>query len=411
MQIFRKFFQVLSVSCLFLCMVLWSFILTGYHGVSEKYQVPQSGALVLSDYIRACPVRRTISVSAASETTEASELRLFGVFPIRTVEISRTQRKNVVPGGIPFGVQMVSDGVIVTAVGGVENGGYVFSPAREAGIKSGDVILSIDGKSMQSAEDVVSAVAKSGGKSLDIVLQRENGRMREVCVRPVADSEEKNYRIGIWVRDSSAGIGTVSFYDPDTGVFGGLGHAVCDADTGCQLSLKSGRILAAGIDGVTPSKSGAPGQLNGHFSGPVSCGVVLKNDETGVFGTLKNVRVCSGTVPVAFKQEVQLGAATLLTTLSGNVPTEYAVRIERISIGEERSTKNMLIRVTDPDLLKAAGGIVQGMSGSPILQNGKLVGAVTHVLIDDPTAGYGIFAENMLETACRAASEAAQAAS
>ena len=207
----------------------------------------------------------------------------------------------------------------------------------------------------------------------------------------------------MWVRDSSAGIGTLTYLDPESGIFAGLGHGVCDVDTGTLMPLYSGEAVNVAITGVTKGESGSPGELRGTFSQEAPIGTLVKNEATGIYGQMDGIPdiLSQGGEPVAvaMRQEVHTGKAMIRTTISGDTPVEYEISIERVSLSEQNPTRNMVIRITDPRLLSATGGIVQGMSGSPILQNGKLVGAVTHVLVNDPTRGYGILIENMLETA------------
>ena len=211
-------------------------------------------------------------------------------------------------------------------------------------------------------------------------------------------ADGSGYKAGFWVRDSSAGIGTLTFYDPENLSFAGLGHAVCDVDTGTVLPFSSGEIVTAAITKVKKGTAGAPGELGGTFTGTERLGTVKINNETGLYGTLE-YEIGGISVPLAPKQEIYEGAAVILSTIDGTETAEYDIIIEKISLSDDSLTKNMIIRVTDDDLIEITGGIVQGMSGSPIIQDGKLVGAVTHVFVNDPTKGYGIFIENMLETA------------
>ena len=202
----------------------------------------------------------------------------------------------------------------------------------------------------------------------------------------------------MWVRDSSAGVGTLTFVDNTTGMFGGLGHSISDADTGESITLLKGEIVPVEIIGYQRGEVGAPGQLKGRFSSDIAVGTILTNDSTGVYGAVRTL-LNGRDMTVAQAQEVIPGEAQVLTTIDGSTPKLYDIRIEKVSLSEEDPNRNMVLRVTDEELLAATGGIVQGMSGSPILQNGRLVGAVTHVLVNDPTRGFGIFAETMLSRA------------
>lgn len=337
---------------------------------------------------------RAAAVSEVAGSSHSGKIMLFGIIPVKTTTIDVVKEKMLVPCGTPFGIKMFTDGVLVVGVNDVDTENGSVNPAKTAGIKLGDSILTINGKSMLTNEDVGNVIANSGGKKLTVVLRRKSQDMT-VSLQPVKSQSDGKYKAGIWVRDSSAGIGTVTFYDPSTGSFGGLGHAICDVDTGDVLPLMSGEVVDVTINGVIKGEAGTPGELKGSFVSQRAVGNLLINNETGVFGLMDYCPSVAKALPMAMKQEVKTGKATILTTLDGKTPKEYEIQIERASIGSTNLTKNMVIRVTDKELLAKAGGIVQGMSGSPIIQNGKLVGAVTHVLINDPTCGYGIFAENM----------------
>lgn len=220
-----------------------------------------------------------------------------------------------------------------------------------------------------------------------------------VNVTPAKSASENRYKLGAWVRDSSAGIGTMTFYDETSGIFGGLGHAVCDIDTGEILPLQSGEVVPVDINGVVKGVSGEPGELRGSFAKGETLGALTQNGETGVYGKLRNFTAQEERVEVAMKQDVHTGAAQIITTIDGSGPQYFDVELEKVHFNDSSPTRNIIVKITDEKLLEQTGGIVQGMSGSPIIQDGKLVGAVTHVFVNDPTRGYGIFAENMLKTA------------
>lgn len=331
---------------------------------------------------------------ADPDKSENVTLALFGTIPLKTVRAVSVAARRVQVCGTPFGVKMFSDGALVVAFSdqytrlGTEN------PAKEAGLKLGDLIVSAGGQSIRSNEELTQAIAAAQGKALSVVYRRE-GESYTTTLTPVQDAATGAYRAGVWVRDSSAGIGTMTFWDPQRATFAGLGHAISDTDTGADITLLSGEIVPVVITGCVSGTAGSPGELRGEFSS-TAVGTVLANDTTGIYGR------CTGTLtgqnyPVAQPQEIALGDAEIWTTISGSTPGRYTVRIERVNMTSNDPNRNLLIKVTDPDLLAATGGIVQGMSGSPIVQNGKLVGAVTHVLVNDPSRGYGIFATTMLE--------------
>ena len=339
-------------------------------------------------------------------TTHNETLRLFGIFPIKTVRVQVVEQPVVVVAGVPFGIKLYTDGVLIVGFTDVDTSAGPANPARTAGLRVGDVVVSVNGRAVNTNEELKAAVESSGGSYMTFVIRRDNLDF-SVKFRAVRSQLENCYKSGFWVRDSSAGIGTLTFFDPDEGFFGGLGHAVCDVDTDEPLPISAGEIVAAEIYDVEKGGTGTAGSLCGAVDDDV-IGKLVENGGAGVFGTLTRIPgACFRTVPVAMKQQVTTGKAQVLTTVEGTTPQMYDIEIVQIRYSETALTKNMTIRVTDPTLLEKTGGIVQGMSGSPILKDGQLVGAVTHVLLDDPTTGYAIFAENMLERAQAAAEKAA----
>ncbi len=368
----------------------------------DVFQVEEGTTLYVGKTIVATDrLGEDTAVASISDSPVGSEhtvtLRWFGVFPIKDVSVSVVEEGNVVLGGIPFGIKLYADGVMVVSLSDVDTLSGGVYPAKKAGIKVGDIILSIDGKPVYTNEEVAEAVKRSNGASMLFRIRRDDIDST-VTVQPVKSVNEGCYKIGMWVRDSSAGIGTVTFYDPQTNVLAGLGHAVCDVDTGHVIPISSGEIVPARIYGVTKSESGTPGELRGGFDFG-SFGPLLKNCERGVYGSVNDHAIFGSRIPIMLKQEVKTGEAQIYTTVSGNKPAWYDIAITQLRFRDTTGTRSMIVQITDTELLEKTGGIVQGMSGTPIIQNGKLVGAITHVFVNDPTKGYAIFAENMLETA------------
>lgn len=323
-------------------------------------------------------------------------LSLFGTIPLKTVRTVNVETRSVQVCGTPFGVKMFSDGALVVAFSDQYTNLGTENPAKEAGLKLGDLIVSAGGHAVRSNEELTRAITDAAGNAIPIVYQRD-GMQHTTMLTPVQDASTGAYRAGLWVRDSSAGIGTMTFLDPLNGTFAGLGHAISDTDTGADITLLSGEIVPVVITGCVSGTAGSPGELRGEFSA-AAAGTVLANDSTGVYG--EYLAAMSGqSCPVMQPQEIALGDAEIWTTISGSTPRAYSVRIEQVNMTSSDPNRNLLVKVTDPELLAATGGIVRGMSGSPIVQNGRLVGAVTHVLVNDPTRGYGIFATTMLEKA------------
>lgn len=317
--------------------------------------------------------------------TENGVRYYLGSIPIKSARVTEQERRYVIPGGEPFGIKVLSDGVmVISAADG--------SPADKAGLREGDVITSVNDVEVYTNDELAEAIQEANG-SASLVFRRGES---ELSVNISPQQTGSGAKIGAWVRDSAAGIGTLTFVDPKTGTFGGLGHAVNDAATGEAVPLKSGEITAAEIYDIIKGEKGSAGELCGAMMAGRDIGAVLENTPTGVFGEYFG-EISKEPVPVAFMQEVKTGAATVLTTIDGCTPREYSIEIERINLPDLLGSKGMLIRITDPELLEKTGGIVRGMSGSPIIQNGRLAGAVTHVLVSDPTRGYAVFAERMLD--------------
>lgn len=335
------------------------------------------------------------------------DLKMFGIIPFSKAQVQIVDQMQVAVLGQPFGMKLYTKGVLVVDISDVSTSEGNRNPAEQAGLKIGDYISSINGKEITTNEDLVDLVQASGGKALDFKILRNNKTI-SLNITPVASNDNSGYKIGVWVRDSSAGIGTLTFYSPATDIICGLGHGVCDEDTGELLKLSSGEIVSAEIYSVEKGEKGSPGQLNGRLSSNI-LGRIQLNCSGGVYSLLSGEIPINNLTEVALKTEVQNGNAQILCTVNGSTPELYDCTVALKKGKFDAATQNMIITVTDPRLLETTGGIVQGLSGSPILQNGKLIGAVTHVLIDDPAKGYGIFAENMLENAQKAEKSLKQA--
>jgi len=305
--------------------------------------------------------------------------------------------ETLVPVGHTVGIKLFSEGVMVVDLAD-EIGGET-SPAKNCGLKKGDMIEKVDGVSISSTEHLQDYLQKEGHESVELTVSRD-GKTLSLCALP-AQNDEGVYCLGAWIRDSMAGIGTVTFYDPTTGRFGALGHGITDVDTSLLMPLAGGSIMDSTVKTVRRGEEGTPGELKGEFNLSCDAGSLYANTDAGVFGVIEGENAdftVRGAIEVASAEEVHVGEATILANVAGDAVKEYEAEISRVYAGIP-GNRNFLVTVTDPALLEITGGIVQGMSGSPIIQNGKLVGAVTHVLVNDPTRGYGIFIENMLEAA------------
>lgn len=305
----------------------------------------------------------------------------------------------VVPLGKAVGIKIFSDGVVVTGLSEVNTDAGAVSPGRNGGLKAGDVITHINGQEVNTIEGVQTLLSQQQGQPLILQVKRD-GQSAQLTIQPV-QNQEGTYQLGVWLRDSMAGIGTLTFYDPQSGVFAALGHGISDVDTAILLPLETGSIMKATVSDVKKGLSGKPGELHGVFDLQHDLGTLYANTQQGIFGTLEDQELAKTgkAVEIASRDQVHTGKATILSNIAGDTVEEYEIEILTLYPENDGDTRNLMLQVTDPRLLEATGGIVQGMSGSPILQDGRLVGAVTHVLINEPTQGYGILAENMVKTA------------
>jgi stage IV sporulation protein B len=368
----------------------------------DSFDIAKGTDLEISsiENVSSTPTMKTQEVQTVNSTTvsisEVSTLKLFGVIPIKNVEVNTVEPQLLIPSGEPFGIKLTMDGVMVVGIGEVDSTEDLHSsPAKDGGIQKGDVIVSLNGTEVETNQELQEIISESDGQTIEVILKRDDQTI-ETSLTPVYSEGSQTYEAGMWVRDSSAGIGTITYYLADGVTFGGLGHPVCDVDTGEIVSISSGNVAPVTINGVKSSVSGSPGELIGSFTSNDNIGDIYLNNSCGVFGTMDTATHSKKAIPMGFKQDISLGEATILTTIDGTTPKEYSIEIEKIDYNSTESSKNMVIRITDEELLSQTGGIVQGMSGSPILQNGKLIGAITHVFINDPTKGYAIFCENML---------------
>lgn len=345
----------------------------------------------------------TVKASSNTNKDKKASVNLLGIFPVKSVSIKSVSNDIVLyPGGQPVGVKLSTKGVLVVALSDIKTeNGKVSSPSALGGIQIGDNIIKINDTLVKNAEQTQSQINSSEGKNLKITIDRK-GEQLEKIVKPIKSSEDKNYKIGLWIRDSTAGVGTLTFYDEKTKMFAALGHPITDVDTGTILSINSGEIVSSSIVSVKRGLRGNPGELKGIFVNEETIlGHIQKNTECGVFGksNTKLANKYDKPMKVALRNEIKEGPAKILTTIDGDNPKYYDIQIEKLLSQDTPGPKSMIIKVTDPVLLEKTGGIVQGMSGSPIIQDNKIIGAVTHVLINKPDVGYGIYIEWMLKDA------------
>lgn len=342
-------------------------------------------------------LQRPLTIQTQGKGTAEMTIGAFGV-PIRRVVLDVVPEIDVIPMGTAIGVRINTDGVMVLGTSSFQGADGESHFPSDGILKGGDLILQADGFDIKTKEALSNHVASSEG---DVVFTlRRDEQEIDVTISPSEAATDNVRRIGAWVRDSTKGIGTLTFYNPRTGDFGALGHGIMDVDTNRLMSVKSGMIMPSTVTSVKKGIRGVPGELEGSVETGRILGTVVTNSPSGIYGTLDDDMraefITRKPVPIALRSQIQEGPATILTNVSGQTVNEYDIYIENVNRFTADETKGMVIRITDPELLNITGGIVQGMSGSPILQNGRLVGAITHVFVQDPTKGYGIFIESMM---------------
>ena len=340
-------------------------------------------------------------IKATEEGVAELDLRIFGIIPFKTVQVRSIENQKVIASGAPIGIKLKTNGIIIINISGVvlKDGSRVV-PAETAGLLTGDILKTAGGKELHSISDLINVIKSSGGAPIEITYNRHNTDYR-TTITPVKSEEDGEYRLGIWVRDSSAGIGTLTYIDPRSNIYGALGHGINDVDTGSLLQVGSGSLLESSIEGIRKGMKGSPGELEGDFlNNPRIVGDIRLNCDFGIFGRIDDKKMnkkWGRIIEIGPHSTVKLGKATILACINKDKVEEFDIEIIRIARADLSSTKNMVLRITDQRLLDSTGGIVQGMSGSPIIQDGRLIGAVTHVFINDPMRGYGVFIESMLD--------------
>lgn len=321
---------------------------------------------------------------------------LLGMLPLKNVQVETVEDQWVCVSGNPVGLYMETQGVLIVDTGEITNqSGIALEPAANI-VQPGDYILEVNGKTVSRKRELIAEIENCQGENVEMVVNRK-GEEIPLSLEPVLTQEE-NYKLGIWVRDNTQGIGTMTYVD-EKGRFGALGHGISDTDTGELLDVSGGELYQAQIVSIIRGAQGVPGELSGYieYEDEKKIGTIEKNTDIGIFGQIfSDTQISGEKVKIGYKQEVKKGKAQILMQLEGKVEY-YDIEITDIYSSQQDTNKSFQIQVTDPELLAKTGGIVQGMSGSPILQDGKLIGAVTHVFVQDSSKGYGIFIENMLE--------------
>ncbi len=341
-----------------------------------------------------------IETASSSGYKQNYEVSLFDNIKLKNVDVNIIPKTKVIPVGSIAGVKLYTNGVLVVGMSEIEGkDNKKYKPYENTGISEGDTIIKIDDTQINSTDDLVNSVNKSNGQNIKINYIH-NEESKECSITPI-ETSKKEYKIGLWVRDSAAGVGTVTFYEPETKTFGALGHGITDIDTNELINIASGEFITTKILNIAKGESGNPGKIQGTIDNQTKIGTISKNTKFGIYGKVDNLSTLqldkNNEMEVALREEVEPGKAYILCSLDNSTPQKYEIEIEKVFRDNNYDNKSMQIKVTDLRLIEKTGGIIQGMSGSPIIQNNKFVGAVTHVLVNNPQEGYGVFADIMLK--------------
>lgn len=390
----KKFIKIFDGVFSLLCAVIFTFVFIGDKTLPDNIISYNSEVNDFSSFYSFVDNEKTQSVDYQGVSAQKTTLKLLGTIPVKDVGITDKPSGTVFVSGEAFGIKLYTDGVIVVGTKDVELDGKTVNPAKEAGICVGDVIISINGINVYSSDDVIDAINNNNGLDYRIKVKRD-GRYKNFTLKPVYSNKEGCYKAGMWVRDSTAGIGTVTFYNKQSGMFAALGHQINDVDTNEIMPLLEGEAVGATVTGVQSGNKNTAGSLCCRFE-DYTVGRLMENTSCGIYGSYTSVSDKTKEYTVAAAQEVKKGSAQIISTVDGNSPQTYDIEIVKVNYKGD-GEKDIVFKVKDDRLIEKTGGIVQGMSGSPIIQNNKLVGAVTHVIVDNPKKGYGIFAQTMYE--------------
>lgn len=391
----KKAIRIFDVILFFICAVVFGVIIWGNAALPSGVVTYDGNSEPLAKVFTYTGKSTSLAVDKQTATPRRENLKLFGIIPVKEVTVTEKAEQKVMVSGEVFGIKLYTDGVIVVGIQEVQTDSGKKSPSGSAGIEVGDIIVAIDGENVYTSDQVQSILGANNGGSFEVKIKRGE-RYRDYTVTPVYCEREGCYKAGMWVRDSTAGIGTITFYNKQSGIFAALGHQINDIDTKEIMPMLDGEAVKATVSKIEKSTRGTTGSLECDFTNQ-TLGKLLSNTDCGIYGAYAEISECAKEYPVAAIQEVKKGKATLISTVEKGQPKKYEIEITHIGFNENNREKNMIVKVTDKDLIDKTGGIVQGMSGSPIIQNGKLVGALTHVIVGNPQKGYAVFAQTMAE--------------
>lgn len=397
MEIMKKAIRIIDGIFALCLIIIYSFIVFGNIVLPDKIEAYSTKKI---EYKSVYSVENNslyqVDYQNSSKVSPVeNDIKLLGIIPVKTTSIIQSKPKKVSVSGESFGIKLYTDGVIIVGIRDVETDKGKCNPAKEAGLEKGDIIIEINGKKVYSADSVTDILNDNNGNDYKITVKR-NGNYKEFLLKPAYSSSQGCYKVGLWVRDSTAGVGTITYYDKSNNTVSALGHPITDVDTNEIMPILDGEAVRATVTKIYKSKAGEAGSLCCEFTNDI-IGTLKKNCQSGIYGkytcTLKNTYEYE----VASPNEIVRGPVQILCTIDSGKAKFYNAQISRISYRENKKGKNMVVKITDERLLEKTGGIVQGMSGSPIIQNGKLVGALTHVIVDSPEKGYAIFAQDMID--------------
>ena len=398
--------KILKLIIIIILIIMYAYILV-IDKIPSKMIIFEGEQIKVNKYMGFDIKQDSDVIQTSSSNTEklkpgktTMKVSLFDNLFIKNMEVDVLPRTKVIPVGTIAGVKLYTSGILVVGMSeieGIDNKKH--KPYLNSGIEEGDTIISIDNNKISSTDELINVVNQSKGKNLSIEYVHDN-EAATCSITPVQTSMNQ-YKLGLWVRDSAAGVGTVTFIEPKTKEFGALGHGITDIDTEELINIESGEFITTRILNIAKGQSGNPGKIQGTIDGQKNIGIISKNTKFGIYGVVEDLSAInidySKEMDLALREEIREGKAKILCNIDGTTPKEYDIEIQRIYRENNYDNKSMKIKVVDEELLNKTGGIIQGMSGSPIIQNGKFIGAVTHVLVNNPTEGYAVFGDIMLK--------------
>lgn len=381
------------------------FLLIIYMYISNVTLIPKQIVLLEGENYKirtllGIDVIQTSAVVSENGNTSQVNLNMFGN-TVKQINVTRLENIEVIPVGKIIGLKLYTNGVLIVGMSEIENVNHQKErPYENLNIQEGDTILKVNDLEIQTIENLQKEINKSDGKNIDLTILKEDGTIETSNIKPVKVSNTE-YKLGLWVKDAATGVGTLTYYEPNSKSFAALGHGITDSDTDKLIDIDSGNIVTSKIVSIQKGEQGKPGEIRGSIINQPTIGKVYKNTEFGIYGELTNLSNIkfnySNKLKVALREEIQEGNAKVLCSLDGNETEEYNIKIEKIYKDNNEDNKSMLIEVTDKNLINKTGGIIRGLSGAPIIQNGKFIGAITNVLVNSPTKGYAIFGDIMIK--------------